>query len=253
MDKKSRLDSNNYEFNTESKKGIYLIHGFTNSTYEVKILAKYLSEKGYHTVAENLPGHGTTVEECNRVKYIDWITFVQKGLAKLASTCDTIHIIGISMGAVLTLNLSTIFPVNSIVVVAPVFQFKNEFKARVLVPLFNNFIPLTEKSSQYANPNDITFYGYSQYPNRALNEFRKLTNIVRRKLPNVKCPTLMLFSKSDQTCIMDNYKIVNSSIGTTTKESLILDNISHTMLDDQDYMDEHELIYSTINQFIDKF
>jgi len=253
MDKNSRFDTNNYEFNTESKNGIYLIHGFTNSTYEVKMLAEYLSKKGYHTVAENLPGHGTTVEECNRVKYTDWITFIQKGVAKLASTCDKIHIIGSSMGAVLTLHLSTIFPVDSIVVIAPVFQFKSEFKARILVPLFNNFIPLTKKSSQYSNSNNIEFYGYTYYPNRALNEFRKLTNVVRKKLPNIKCPTLMLFSKADQTCIMDNYDIVNSSIGTSTKENLILDKTSHTMLDDQSYIDEHQLIYATINQFIDRF
>ena len=109
MDRTSKFDTKNYEFNPESKNGIYLIHGFTNTTYEVKRLAEYLSKQGYHAVANNLPGHGTTVDECNRVKYTDWITAVEQDLASLASTCDKIHIIGISMGAVLALHLSTIF------------------------------------------------------------------------------------------------------------------------------------------------
>ena len=73
MDKRPRFDENNYKFNTESKNGIYLIHGFTNTTYELKMLAEYLSQKGYHSVANNLPGHGTTVAECNKTKYTDWL------------------------------------------------------------------------------------------------------------------------------------------------------------------------------------
>ena len=71
MDRTNHFDENNYEFNTKSKNGVYLIHGFTNTTYETKKLAKYLADNGYYTVANNLPGHGTTIEECNRVKYKD--------------------------------------------------------------------------------------------------------------------------------------------------------------------------------------
>ena len=67
----SRFDRNNYEFNKDAKIGIYLIHGFSSSTYEVKLLAHYLKNKGYHVVANNLPGHGTTVDDCNRYKYIN--------------------------------------------------------------------------------------------------------------------------------------------------------------------------------------
>ena len=36
------FDTKNYEFNIESKDGVYIIHGFTNTTYETRDLAKYL-------------------------------------------------------------------------------------------------------------------------------------------------------------------------------------------------------------------
>ena len=52
---------------------------------------------------------------------------------------------------------------------------------------------------------------------------------------------------------MDNYDILNNEIGSTEKESLIVNKLSHVMLDDTDYMDEHKQIYSTINQFLDRF
>ena len=41
------FDSKNYEFNKGCKRGIYLIHGFTSSTYEFLDLAKFLSENGF--------------------------------------------------------------------------------------------------------------------------------------------------------------------------------------------------------------
>ena len=137
--------------------------------------------------------------------------------------------------------------------VAPVFQFRNEFKVRILVPLFNKLIPLTSKSSQYSNASNMKFYGYEYYPNKALNEFRKLTSIVRKNLHNSKTPALMIFSKLDQTCIMDNYDILNNEIGSVEKESLIVNKLSHVMLDDTDYIDEHKQIYSTVNQFLNRF
>ena len=74
----TKLDSNNYEFNHNSKIGVYLIHGFSSSTYEVKLLAEFLASKQIHVVANNLPGHGTTINDCNRVKYQDWLDFSKK-------------------------------------------------------------------------------------------------------------------------------------------------------------------------------
>ena len=253
MARTNRFDENNYEFNLDSKNGIYLIHGFTNTTYETKKLAQYLSKQGYRTVANNLPGHGTTIEECNRVKYQDWVESVEQGVAELASKCDKIHVIGSSMGGVLGLHIASQFPLNSLIAVAPVFQFKSEFKTRILVPLFNNIVPVVSKSSQYQDGQNMSFYGYTEYPNKALNQFRQLTNIVRKQLNNVQCPTLLIHSEGDQTCIMENYNIVNDNISSDIKEKLTLEKISHNMLVDDKHIDEFNLIYKKITNFIGQF
>ena len=60
-----KFDTNNYLFNPNAKNGIYLIHGFSSTTYEVKKLANYLAKKGYYVQADNLPGHATSIEDCN--------------------------------------------------------------------------------------------------------------------------------------------------------------------------------------------
>ena len=70
------FDTNNYEFNKGSKRGAYLIHGFTSSTYELLDLAKFLSKNGFYVKLDNLPGHGTTVDDCNNTQYAEWIDHV---------------------------------------------------------------------------------------------------------------------------------------------------------------------------------
>ena len=53
--KLARFDTNNYEYNSNSKIGIYLIHGFSSTTYEMNFLANHLKQQGYHIVSNNLP------------------------------------------------------------------------------------------------------------------------------------------------------------------------------------------------------
>ena len=248
MGNTNRFDSNNYAFNSGSKKGVYLIHGYSSSTYEIKDLAEFLFQNGYTTIAKNLPGHGTTVDDCNNTKYTNWIKFVETDVAKLASKCDEIHVIGISMGSVLALHLATLFPINSLISAATVFKFNNEFNVRILVPLLSWLITKKDKASQYKDGNKLQFTGYSEYPLKALNQMSKLTNYVRPKLKKVKCPTLIIHSKSDRTSKEDNFHIVNSEIGSNVKNTLIVDNASHNLFCkciDQKY------IFDSILSFLD--
>ena len=65
LDQTKLFDTQNYETNKGSKTGILLIHGLTNTPYELRKLIDFLPEKKYHVVADNLPGHGSSVRECN--------------------------------------------------------------------------------------------------------------------------------------------------------------------------------------------
>ena len=49
------FDENNYSINEKGKYGIYIIHGFSSTTYEVKELINFLAKKGYYIKADNLP------------------------------------------------------------------------------------------------------------------------------------------------------------------------------------------------------
>ena len=229
----SRFDPNNYEFNPESNIGIYLIHGFSSTTYELKLLAEILAHKGHHVVLNNLPGHGTNIDDCNQYQYNDWLDYSKIEFAKLCSSCDEVFIIGCSMGAVISLYLASIFPVSGIIVGGTVLKFKLFFNTYYLNTMLCHILKKREKKLTFPKEirDTIEFYGYNQYPLIALNEFRKMNNMVLKKLKDIKCPILIIHSNNDKVSIKENVDVIVSNIASDKQEILELEYAHHNMFD----------------------
>ena len=242
-----RFDPNNYEFNKSSDIGVYIIHGFSNTTYEVKELAEFLGKKGFHTIANNLPGHGTTPEECNRVTYQMWLEHVKQELANLISVSKKTYVVGCSMGADLALYLSSMFPINGCIVGGTVLKFNNPFTIHFLIPLLCRILKLSKK--EIKNDTTIKYYGYTSYPLIALNEMRKLTNMIIKKLPEVTVPMLIIHSKADKLSLEKNVDLVYNQIQSTIKEKFFVENAHHNLFDENE---DQEKIFNEILNFITK-
>ena len=247
LDQTKFFDTTNYETNKGSKTGVLLIHGFTNTTYELKKLIDFLTKQNYHVIADNLPGHATTVKDCNSTSYLEWIEFTEKRLAYLSSHCDNIFVCGISMGALLAMHLSVAFPINGLISTAPVLEFNKPFKIHILNPLFCRLLKFRFKKYE-VNRGQKIFYGYNKWPLIALNEVRKLSSYVYKNiLHQIKCPSLLLHSKEDHTSIFNNYSIVKRYIQAKQITSLIVNESTHNIFDCDV---EKDLIHNEINKFI---
>ena len=252
MNASRKFDENNYEFNQESRDGVYIIHGFTNTTYEVKELAIHLSQQGFHARADNLPGHGTTVEDCNRHKHTDWIEAVEQGVAEMISQCDNVNVIGISMGSVLALHISSIFNLNAAVFASPTLNYNNNFSVHVLAPLLHRLFPFRDKRKTFSRGirSNLKFFGYDVWPNSAVNEMRKLTNRVKKILPQVKCPAMVMHSRNDLLSPQSNFSLVYDSIQSNQKEKLILEKAGHNLFAENP---EQKMIFEKVSTFLKKF
>ena len=241
------FDSNNYEYNTDSKIGILLIHGFTNTTYEYKKLISFLSSKGFFVRADNLPGHGTTVENCNLMKYSDWIEFTEQRLADLSARCDKVFVCGISMGSLLAMHLSTVFPINGLISAAPFLSFNKPFKIRFLNPILCHILKTRPKKYEF-NPSQKVYYGYNKWPLIALNEVRKLSNYINKKvITKINCKTLLIHSESDETSLIYNYDYLKKYINPKIINSLIVKESHHNIFDCDV---EKDIIQNQILKFI---
>lgn len=83
-----------------------LIHGYTGSPAELKLLGEYLNKKGYSVFGVRLPGHGTTPEELNKTNWPLWYDAVRKAHEELSQCCSEISVVGLSMGGLLAMKLA---------------------------------------------------------------------------------------------------------------------------------------------------
>ncbi|MCH8328337.1 MAG: alpha/beta fold hydrolase [Candidatus Marinimicrobia bacterium] len=227
--------------------GVYLIHGFTGSTYEFQGLATYLADAGYRVQARLLAGHGTTVEECNLVSAQDWLTETEFHFTEMLLDCDTVFAVGLSMGAGLALHLGGLFPVAGVVAMSTVLGI-NPVKRPWLLPLAAPFVTSIQKASVYhgKNPAGHRYYGYDSYPVKGTREMIRLNRLIRGKLSEMNSPLLMMHSKADITADFRNAQIVFDAVGSTDKQLATFEKSGHILPDGS----EKEAVWETLLAFI---
>ena len=156
------------------------------------------------------------------------------------------------MGSVLALHLSSIFPLNAAVFTSTVLQFKDKFEVRIFIPLFHRFYPYSSKQNIYPKEmrDTMEYFGYDVWPLTAVNEMRKLTNKVRKVLPKIKCPALVIHSKVDLLSPQSNISLVYDTISSENKEKMIVENGGHNLFISNPYQ---KTIFKKIAVFLNQF
>ncbi len=86
--------------------GVLLIHGLGGTPLELGGLPKQLEQAGFKTYAMTLPGHGTRAEHLSTVVMEDWLSAVQTAYQEVAKKHQTVHVVGMCMGALLACELA---------------------------------------------------------------------------------------------------------------------------------------------------
>ena len=220
--------------------GVLLLHGFTATTIEVGKLADLFINDGFTVSAPLLPGHNTTPEDLNTIKYSDWVECVDNAYQKIRNSCRKVLVCGESMGGVLSLMLAQKYHEINAVICFSTALLVGRLRYSKYIMLFQ---PLIEKNL----PEDgLPWQGYTVYPTRAANEFFKLTKLVKRKLGKVISPTLLFQGIFDKTIDRENMDFIFNKIQSPIKLMHWMPASGHVMLLDQELED----IYAKIGQFI---
>jgi carboxylesterase len=227
--------------------GVVLIHGFPGSPAEMRPLGEALAAHGFSVLAPLLPGHGTTVEDLARVAWTDWAVAVAEAHELLTGRCQRVSVAGLSLGALLTLNLAAERPVESLVVYSPPILIDNPlFRLSRLYGWIPAAIPQSWTNTAPADPeiNRRTWY-YESIPLRSIHQVHLLTDHVRRQLPAVTAPALVFMSRHDASVRLESGEIVLNEIGSTDKTLVTLTESGHNPLIDR----EREFVYEETAHF----
>ncbi|MBP1764722.1 MAG: hypothetical protein H6Q65_1780 [Firmicutes bacterium] len=227
--------------------GVLLVHGFTGSPAEMRLLGEFLHGQGYTVMAPRLCGHGTCPEEMAKTVWRHWYTEVENGYHYLRGLCRKVSVIGLSMGALLSLKLSIEYSVEHVVAMSPPFFLTDDRLPFLRVyRLFHQFTP---KRRRKLYPVDSRYsVAYNRTPLRSLDSLLELIEEMKSRLPAVIRPLLIVQSRSEHTVRPESAQYLYDNVGSSYKELLWLKKSGHIVTLDL----ERELVFAAIHEFLSR-
>ncbi|MED4935988.1 alpha/beta hydrolase, partial [Heyndrickxia coagulans] len=109
------------------KRAVLLLHGFTGSSADVRMLGRFLEKKGYTCHAPQYKGHGVPPENLLHTGPSDWWQDVMNGYQLLKEKgYHEIAVAGLSLGGVFSLKLGYTVPVKGIITMCAPMYIKSE-------------------------------------------------------------------------------------------------------------------------------
>lgn len=230
--------------------GCILTHGFTSMPEETLLLGKFLAENGITALGVRLAGHGSTPQDLRHTQWTDWLLDLETAYSLLANLTDRILFIGQSMGGILSLISSTELPVAGVVTLAtpaspipPRIPFGFYFQ-RVFFPTMYKGAGKDRQSPGARREPD--YPAYPSYPSKIHFEVHKLQLQLRKSLPLVSAPALIIQSKDDPWVPESNAEFIYSQIKSLQKSIFWLEKAGHSIL----LSDDRGLAFHAILNFI---
>jgi len=229
-----QLDGSSFEWQGNST-GILLFHGFTATTVEVRLMAKFLLDMGYTVKGPLLPGHGHSPQEMNQVSCNDWLNCAEENYSDLKNKCKNVFVLGESMGGLLALSLCIHHPeIAGAMVFAPALKVPGLGQSEF-------FWPFKEYIWKKNIDESMDWQGFNVVPLHAAAQMVKLQRVIRRELNKVITPMILFQGKLDKTIDMLSPVKVLETINSNEKELIWLEESRHCILLDQQLADAEAL------------
>lgn len=214
--------------------GVLLSHGFTGMPGSIHPWALAVAAEGYSVRVPLLPGHGTHWRELNRTTFDDWVAEITRQLSDLAGRCDRVVLGGLSMGGTVTLRAAQLFPrqVAGLMLVNP--SVMSRRKELTVLPVLKHLTASVAAIGGDINKTGVVEPAYPRTPLKALDTLRRGWSVVRRDLPTVTAPLLLMHSRVDNVVEPENSAIILKSIGSTDVTEVWLDRSRHVATLDND-------------------
>ncbi|HOW91328.1 MAG TPA: alpha/beta fold hydrolase [Anaerolineaceae bacterium] len=229
------------------KIGCLLIHGFTGTPKEMRMLGDSLADSGYTVLAPRLFGHATQPDDIRRARWQDWLASVEDGINLLKGCTDQQFIMGLSMGGVLSLVSAARYVLAGAVAFSTPSSLPDDPRS-VLLPLIGWLnLHVGKGKPDWRNREAAADHvDYPYYSTHAILELNKLINVMQSELQNVKMPVLLVQSRSDTTIPADSMDSLFQRIASSDKSKLWVENSGHVVIREP----EREKIFTEVKSFL---
>ena len=221
-----------------SKPACLLIHGFTGAPKEMRWMGEYLNERGLTCLAVRLTGHGTDPEDMIRSHWTDWTASVEDGYHLLRGVSDNIFLVGLSMGGVLALLMSTRLENKGVVAMSTPYKLPDDPRLRHIdwISKIVAYMPKSDEEPGASWFDKEAWKGHISYPEnpvRSIGELNKLLGEMRGVLPRINVPVLLMHSKDDRYVLPENMEMIYADLkNASDKTKLYITGSGHVVTRD---------------------
>ena len=232
------------------KTGCLLVHGFTGSPKEMRMMGEFLTNKGKTVLGIRLTGHATNISDMPRTRWQDWFACVEDGINILTGACEHIFIAGLSMGGLLALLAASIYPIDGAIAMSTPYSISSDWRIKLAKPLsiFSPFVK-KEKSEPDDQKMEKRHVEYEAYPTRSIAELNELISTLKKNLSKINIPILLINSKQDKKVPIAHAEKYIHQILSSNIEHITLEMSGHVITEDI----EREKVFNETLDFINKY
>jgi len=228
--------------------GVLLIHGLTGTPAEMRFVGKGLNRAGFTVYGMQLAGHCGSEADLLKTGWRDWLRSVIEGADSLRREVDHLFVGGLSMGAVLALQLAIERPqwVDGLGLYGSTFFYDGWTIPRMARLSF--LLPLVCGMGLFRRRNFMESFPYGIKDERirtriagamldgqsdaaglpgnpwpSLAEFHKLAWRVRPRLREVRAPCLIMHAADDDIASVRNARLIEGRVTGPTETVLLND------------------------------
>lgn len=234
------IPNDNFSFYLEGTNGkaVLLAHGLTGIPSEMNYIARHLHKEGYTIYCPLLAGHGVSEAHLAKFKWEDWYQSIADAYDLLSKKYSQIYGAGICFGGTLLLYLQAKKPgaFKGLALYSMMFRYDgwNIPWARTIAKIFSFALPAMIKLPYFYNRSFSENHPYGiksdrirnkavkmgtlagclpGFPYPSLVQIYKLSDILKKLLPSITAPILLIHAKEDDVAHINNAKYIVDHIG----------------------------------------
>lgn len=224
----------------ETDHAILLLHSFTGTIRDVKLLANKLHKIGYACYVPAYEGHGLLLEDLMQYDTDDWLKTAQAGYRFLEEQrYKKISVCGVSLGGILSLKLAETTAVHSIVVMSTPFSKDDAGLEARLTYYGQRMGDLVGLSTEEINRQ----LGMIEKYRSQLQKFKLLVDEVMANLDDITAPISVKYGEQDEPSYATSANYIYEHIQHEDKEIMSYSQSKHLMTQGSGRAEvEHDII-----------
>ncbi|WP_208457788.1 acyl-CoA-binding protein [Burkholderia sp. BCC0405] len=246
--------------------GALLIHGLGGTQFDLGSMHRRLKRCGVETHALTLPGHGATPEALVSIHAHEWIDAVTEKYRELIDQYDTLHVMGMCMGALLAAAVCAReqhIKGRLVTLAPPIFidgwstpWYREARHIAYYLPFLSSKLKI-EEGEPYGIKNELVRnivkakfargdnFHYRWVPLACIREVDRLRRQVMRDLMLIRCPTLVVHAREDELTSLKSAEFIQDRVRDV--RVVVLENSYHMICVDND----REQVMSSVCKFLE--